>query len=148
MNPLAQDRWNQFEQAMLNAMRQGMFMIGPAYLPSMVFVHNESRERDVILAPVGLPLYRVKLAIQARIDSTPDQRVIDQRETRQAGQAVVVRAATQAADKAETTVAELMSAIRRALPFIENNAANAQGRKMLVDILMQDSRRVEDEPMQ
>lgn len=148
MNPLAQDRWNQFEQAMLNAMRQGMFMLGPRFQPAMVFVHDESRERDILLVPVNLPLYRVKVSIQARIDSTPDQRVIDQRETRQAGQAVVVRAATQAADKAETTVAELMSAIRRALPFIENNAANAQGRKMLVDILMQDSRRVEDEPMQ
>jgi len=148
MNPLAQNRWNEFEQHMLNAMRQGQMMLGPAYLPSMVFVHAESRGRDVLLVPVNLPLTRVKQAIQARIDSTPDQFAIDRRETRQAAQAVTARTATQAADKAEMTVAEVLSQLRRALPFIENNAANAQGRKMLVDILMQHSVRAEDEATQ
>lgn len=148
MNPLAQSRWNEFEQHMLNAMRQGQMMLGQQYLPCMVFIHAESKERDVILAPVNLPLTRVKQSIQARINNVPDQLAIDRRETRQAAQAVTARTATQAADKAEMTVAEVLSQLRRALPFIENNAANAQGRKMLVDIIMQHSVRAEDEVTQ
>jgi hypothetical protein len=103
----------------------------------MLFLHNESRSHDVLLAPVNLPLTRVKQSIQARIDNTPDQLAIDRRETRQAAQAITARTATQAADKAEDTVQGFLSQLRRALPFIEDNATNAQGRKMLVDILMQ-----------
>jgi hypothetical protein len=148
MNTLAQNRWNEFEQHMLNAMRQGQMMLGQQYLPCMVFIHAESRERDVILAPVNLPLTRVKQSIQARIDNTPDQFAIDRRETRQAAQAITARTATQAADKAEDTVQGFLSQLRRALPFIEDNAANAQGRKMLVDILMQHTKQAEGEATQ
>ena len=148
MNPLAQNRWNEFEQHMLNAMRQGQMMLGPHFLPFMLFLHNESRSHDVLLAPVNLPLTRIKQSIQARIDSTPDQLAIDRRETRQAAQAITARTATQAADKAETNVGEILAHIRRTLPFIENNAANAQGRKMLVDILMRDPYRAEGEATQ
>lgn len=148
MNPLAQNRWNEFEQHMLNAMRQGQMMLGPHFLPFMLFLHNESRERDVLLAPINLPLTRVKQSIQARIDSTPDQLAIDRRETRQAAQAITARTATQAADKAEDTVQGFLSQLRRALPFIEDNAANAQGRKMLVDILMQHTKQAEGEATQ
>ena len=148
MNTLAQNRWNEFEQHMLNAMRQGQMMLGPHFLPFMLFLHNESRSHDVLLTPLKLPLTRVKQSIQARIDSTPDQLAIDRRETRQAAQAITARTATQAADKAETNVGEILAHIRRTLPFIENNAANAQGRKMLVDILMRDPYRAEGEATQ
>jgi hypothetical protein len=148
MNTLAQSRWNEFEQHMLNAMRQGQLMLGPHYLPFMLFLHPESRSNDVLLAPVNLPLTRVKQSIQARIDSTPDQLAIDRRETRQATQVITARTATQAADKAEMNVAEILAHIRRTLPFIENNAANAQGRKMLVDILMRDPSRAEGDVTQ
>jgi len=95
-----------------------------------------------------LPLTRVKQSIQARIDSTPDQLAIDRREARQAAQVITARTATQAADKAEMNVAEILAHIRRTLPFIENNAANAQGRKMLVDILMRDPSRAEGDVTQ
>jgi hypothetical protein len=148
MNTLAQSRWNEFESDMLNAMNRGMKMLGPHYLPFMLFLHAESRSNDVLLAPVNLPLTRVKQSIQARIDSTPDQLAIDRREARQASQGITARTATQAADKAETNVAEILAHIRRTLPFIENNPANAQGRKMLVDILMRDPSRAEGEATQ
>jgi hypothetical protein len=148
MNTLAQSRWNEFEQHMLNAMRQGQLMLGPHFMPFMLFLHQESRSNDVLLAPVNLPLTRVKQAIQARIDSVPDQRALDQRETRQAAQVITARTATQAADKAEDTVQGFLSQLRRALPFIEDNAANAQGRKMLVDILMQHTKQAEGEATQ
>jgi hypothetical protein len=144
MDMIAKSRWHEFESAMLNAMQQGMRMLGPTYLPCMVFLHNESRERDVVLAPVNLPLTRVKQALQARIDSTPDQRAIDQREARQSAPVVVA----QAAALPGPTVAEVLSQIRRAMPFIENNAANAQGRKMLAEILMQSPFRAENETTQ
>jgi hypothetical protein len=148
MNTLAQSRWNEFEQHMLNAMRQGQLMLGPQYLPFMLFLHAESRSNDVLLAPVNLPLTRVKQSIQARIDSTPDQLAIDRREARQASQVITARTATQAADKAEDTVQGFLSQLRRALPFIEDNATNAQGRKMLVDILMQHTKQAEGEATQ
>jgi hypothetical protein len=148
MNTLAQSRWNEFESAMLNAMRQGQLMLGPHYLPFMLFLHPESRSHDVLLAPVNLPLTRVKQSIQARIDSTPDQLAIDRREARQASQVITARTATQAADKAEDTVQGFLSQLRRALPFIEDNATNAQGRKMLVDILMQHTKQAEGEATQ
>jgi hypothetical protein len=148
MNTLAQSRWNEFESAMLNAMRQGQLMLGPHYLPFMLFLHPESRSHDVLLAPVNLPLTRVKQSIQARIDSTPDQLAIDRREARQAAQVITARTATQAADKAEDTVQGFLSQLRRALPFIEDNATNAQGRKMLVDILMQHTKQAEGEATQ
>jgi hypothetical protein len=144
MDMIAKSRWHEFESAMLNAMQQGMRMLGPAYLPCMIFLHSESRERDVVLAPVNLPLTRVKQALQARIDSTPDQRAIDQREARQSAPVVVA----QAAALPGPTVAEVLSQIRRAMPFIENNAANAQGRKMLAEILMQSPFRAENETTQ
>jgi len=123
-------------------------MLGPRFMPFMLFLHQESRSNDVLLAPVNLPLTRVKQSIQARIDSVPEQRALDQRETRQAAQVITARTATQAADKAEMNVAEILAHIRRTLPFIENNAANAQGRKMLVDILMRDPSRAEGEATQ
>jgi hypothetical protein len=145
MDMIAKSRWHEFESAMLNAMQQGMRMLGPAYLPCMVFLHSESRERDVVLAPVNLPLTRVKQALQARIDSTPDQRAIDQREARQAASVAVAQAAKPLPGP---TVAEVLSQIRRAMPFIENNAANAQGRKMLAEILMQSPFRAENETTQ
>jgi hypothetical protein len=148
MNTIAQSRWNEFESAMLNAMRQGQLMLEQHHLPFMLFLHPHTRSNDVILTPVNLPLTRVKQSIQARIDSVPDQRALDQRETRQAAQVITARTATQAADKAETNVAEILAHIRRTLPFIENNAANAQGRKMLVDILMRDPSRAEGEVTQ
>jgi hypothetical protein len=133
---------------MLNAMNRGMKMLGPHSLPFMLFLHAESRSNDVLLAPVNLPLTRVKQSIQARIDSTPDQLAIDRREARQAAQVITARTATQAADKAEDTVQGFLSQLRRALPFIENNAANAQGRKMLVDILMQHTKQAEGDVTQ
>jgi hypothetical protein len=148
MNTLAQSRWNEFEHHMLNAMREGQLMLGPHYLPFMLFLHPESRSNDVLLAPVNLPLTRVKQSIQARIDSTPDQLAIDRREARQAAQVITARTATQAADKAEDTVQGFLSQLRRALPFIEDNATNAQGRKMLVDILMQHTKQAEGEATQ
>jgi hypothetical protein len=148
MNTLAQSRWNEFESDMLNAMNRGMKMLGPHYLPFMLFLHAESRSNDVLLAPVNLPLTRVKQSIQARIDSTPDQLAIDRREARQASQVITARTATQAADKAEDTVQGFLSQLRRALPFIEDNAANAQGRKMIVDILMQHTKQAEGEATQ
>jgi hypothetical protein len=143
MKTLAQSRWNEFESDMLNTMNRGMKMLGPHFLPFMLFLHAESRSNDVLLAPVNLPLTRVKQSIQARIDSTPDQLAIDRREARQAAQVITARTATQAADKAEDTVQGFLSQLRRALPFIEDNAANAQGRKMLVDILMQHTKQAE-----
>jgi hypothetical protein len=148
MNTIAQSRWNEFESAMLNAMRQGQLMLAQHHLPFMLFLHPHTRSNDVILTPVNLPLTRVKQSIQARIDSTPDQRALDQRETRQASQAITARTATQAQDKAEDTVQGFLSQLRRALPFIEDNAANAQGRKMLVDILMQHTKQAEGEATQ
>jgi hypothetical protein len=159
MNTIAQSRWNEFESAMLNAMRQGQLMLAQHHLPFMLFLHPHTRSNDVILTPVNLPLTRVKQSIQARIDSTPDQLAIDRRETRQAAQVITARTATQAADNAEMSVnairnpriatnAEIMAHIRRALPFIEDNAANAQGRKMLVDILMQHTKQAEGEATQ
>jgi hypothetical protein len=148
MNTLAQSRWNEFEHHMLNAMREGQLMLGTHYLPFMLFLHPESRSNDVLLAPVNLPLTRVKQSIQARIDSTPDQLAIDRREARQASQVITARTATQAADKAEDTVQGFLSQLRRALPFIEDNATNAQGRKMLVDILMQHTKQAEGEATQ
>ncbi len=148
MNTLAQSRWNEFEQHMLNAMRQGQLMLGPHYLPFMLFLHPESRSNDVLLAPVNLPLTRVKQSIQARIDSTPDQLAIDRRETRQASQAITARISTETAEKAVDTLQGFLSQLRRALPFIEDNAANAQGRKMLVDILMQHTKQAEGEATQ
>jgi hypothetical protein len=148
MNTLAQSRWNEFESDMLNAMNRGMKMLGPHYLPFMLFLHAESRSNDVLLAPVNLPLTRVKQSIQARIDSTPDQLAIDRREARQVSQVITARTAAQAADKAEDAVQGLLSQLRRALPFIEDNAANAQGRKMLVDILMQHTKQAEGEATQ
>lgn len=148
MNTLAQSRWKEFESDMLNAMNRGMRMLGQQYLPFMLFLHAESRANDVLLAPVNLPLTRVKQSIQARIDSTPDQLAIDRREARQAAQVITARTATQAADKAEDTVQGFLSQLRRALPFIEDNATNAQGRKMLVDILMQHTKQAEGEATQ
>jgi hypothetical protein len=148
MNTLAQSRWNEFEQHMLNAMRQGQLMLGPQYLPFMLFLHAESRSNDVLLAPVNLPLTRVKQSIQARIDSTPDQLAIDRREARQASQAITARISTETAEKAMDTLQAFLSQLRRALPFIEDNAANAQGRKMLVDILMQHAKQTEVEATQ
>jgi hypothetical protein len=148
MNTIAQSRWNEFESAMLNAMRQGQLMLGQHHLPFMLFLHPHTRSNDVILAPVNLPLTRVKQSIQARIDSTPDQLAIDRREARQASQVITARTATQAADKAEDTVQGFLSQLRRALPFIEDNAANAQGRKMLVDILMQHTKQADGEATQ
>lgn len=105
-------------------------------------------EGMALLTPINLPLTRVKQSIQARIDSTPDQLAIDRQETRQAAQAITARTATQAADKAEDTVQGFLSQLRRALPFIEDNATNAQGRKMLVDILMQHTKQAEGEATQ
>jgi hypothetical protein len=148
MNTIAQSRWNEFESAMLNAMRQGQLMLGQHHLPFMLFLHPHTRSNDVILTPVNLPLTRVKQSIQARIDSTPDQLAIDRREARQASQVITARTATQAADKAEDTVQGFLSQLRRALPFIEDNATNAQGRKMLVDILMQHTKQAEGDVTQ
>jgi len=148
MKTLAQSRWNEFESDMLNAMDRGMKMLGPHFLPFMLFLHAESRSNDVLLAPVNLPLTRVKQSIQARIDSTPHQLAIDRREARQASQVITARTATQAADKAEDTVQGFLSQLRRALPFIEDNATNAQGRKMLVGILMQHTKQAEGEATQ
>jgi hypothetical protein len=148
MNTLAQSRWNEFESDMLNAMNRGMRMLGPQYLPFMLFLHAESRSNDVLLAPVNLPLTRVKPSIQARIDSTPDQLAIDRREARQAAQAITARISTETAEKAVDTLQGFLSQLRRALPFIEDNAANAQGRKMLVDILMQHTKQAEGDVTQ
>lgn len=114
----------QFEAFVQRSITQAQTALGPEFTGCAIFVHGKDRERDFIIAPVNLPLPIVVKAVQARMKA-----------------AGVVEAANDAAKPQEgdlhLAVINVVSAIRRAIPFITGPGADT-AKRMLLDAISAD----------
>lgn len=115
----------QFEAFVQRSVTQAQTALGPEFTGCAIFVHNKYRERDFIIAPVNLPLPSVVKAVQARMKA-----------------AGVVEAANDAKPQPQEgdlhlAVINVVSAIRRAMPFITGPGADT-AKRVLLDAISAD----------
>ena len=116
----------QFEAFVQRSITQAQTALGPEFTGCAIFVHAKDRERDFIIAPVNLPLPTVVKAVQARMKAV-------QARMKAAG---VVEAANDAKPQPQEgdlhlAVINVVSAIRRAMPFITGPGADTAERMPL-----------------
>ncbi len=117
----------QFEQFVQNAMGQALTMLSPGYRPTVIFSYRGRPDRDIIITAAGLDDVFKALAskMQANGLSVPQQVVSAQ------------PANDQRSPDLHLAVINVVSAIRRALPFITGPGADT-AKKMLLDAISAD----------
>lgn len=115
----------QFEAFVQQSMTRAQTALGPEFTGCAIFVHAKDRERDFIIAPITLALPTVVKAVQARMKA-----------------AGVVEAANDAKPQPQEgdlhlAVINVVSAIRRAMPFITGPGADT-AKRMLLDAISAD----------
>ena len=119
----------QFEGFVQNALTQGIQMLGREYSGAAIFAHNTDRQRDLIMAPVNLPLPTLIAAVQARMLAMgmQPQAANDANQPQQAAGVPDLHLA----------LINVVSAIRKAMPFITGPGAET-ARKLLLDAIKAD----------
>lgn len=119
----------QFEGFVKNALMQAQSALGPEFKAAAIFTHATDRNRDLLIVPVGLAPATLIAAIQARMQA--------------AGVPMPANDAA-TAPKSEGPTPDLhlaainvVSAIRRAMPFITGPGADT-AKRMLLDAIKAD----------
>ena len=117
----------QFEQFVQQAMQQAMTMLSPGYRPTVIFSYRGRPDRDIIITAAGLDDVFKALAskMQANGLALPQQ-------------AVTAPAANdQQSPDLHLAVINVVSAIRRSMPFITGPGADT-AKRMLLDAISAD----------
>lgn len=119
-----QQQLQQFEAFIQNALSQAQQALGPQFKASAVFVHDKDRERDFIVAPSNLPLANIVGAVQHRMKLE--------------GITTAANDAKPQEGDLHLAVINVVSAIRRAMPFITGPGADT-AKRMLLDAIKADA---------
>lgn len=119
----------QFEQFVHAACNQALSMLAPGYKPTVIFSHATDRRQDIIITAANLPDVLGALVAKMQAAGVPMP-------------ANLVQQAPAAANDAQSpdlhlAVINVVSAIRRSLPFITGPGADT-ARKMLLDAIKAD----------
>jgi hypothetical protein len=116
----------QFEQFVQSAMQQALGMLAPGYKPTVIFSLKGRPDRDIIITAAGLDDVFKALAskMQANGLALPQQ-------------AATVPASEAQAPDLHLAVINVVSAIRRAMPFITGPGSET-AKKMLLDAIKSD----------
>ncbi len=116
----------QFEQFVQSAMQQALTMLAPGYKPTVIFSFKGRPDRDIIITAAGLDDVFKALAakMQANGLALPQQ-------------AATAPANDQVSPDLHLAVINVVSAIRRAMPFITGPGSET-AKKMLLDAIKAD----------
>lgn len=116
----------QFEQFVQAAMQQALTMLAPGYKPTVIFSFKGRPDRDIIITAAGLDDVFKALAakMQANGLALPQQ-------------AATAPANDQVSPDLHLAVINVVSAIRRAMPFITGPGSET-AKKMLLDAIKSD----------
>lgn len=116
----------QFEQFVQNAMGQALSMLAPGYKPTVIFSYRGRPDRDIIITAAGLDdVFKALVAkMQANGIAVPQQMAS-------------APANDQRSPDLHLAVINVVSAIRRAMPFITGPGSET-AKKMLLDAISAD----------
>jgi hypothetical protein len=119
----------QFESFVQNALMQAQQALGPQFRASAIFVHTTDRGRDLLIVPVGLSPFEIIAAVQARMKAAgvPEP----------ANDAATAPKSEGPTPDLHVALINVVSAIRRAMPFITGPGADT-AKRMLLDAIKAD----------
>ena len=122
----------QFEQFVQSAMQQALTMLSPGYKPTVIFSFKGRPDRDIIITAAGLDDVFKALASNMQANGIALAPHVGASQ-----QAATAPANDQASPDLHLAVINVVSAIRRAMPFI-TGAGSETAKKMLLDAIKSD----------